>query len=115
MVSTIPLLFLLYIIDLKTVVTNDVDVALSADDVSLFCNHPCKLTAQAAMHEAVTRVSEWSRHHNITLNTEKCEVTLFTINLQPTNHLEGQPLRVTPQAKLLGVTLDHTHPFGQPS
>ncbi len=54
----IPLLFQLYITDRKTVVPNGVEVAMLADDVSLFCSHWCKLTAQTAMQEAVTRVAE---------------------------------------------------------
>ncbi len=88
-----------------------------SDDVSLFCSHPCKLTAQTAMQEAVTRVAECSRHHKMTLNIEKCEVAFFTGNLhearwQPTIHLEGQPLRFTPLPKLLGVTLDLALFFG---
>ncbi len=76
-----PLLFLLYINDLKTVVPNGVEVAMFADNVSLFCSHPCKLTAQTAMQEAVTRVADWSRQHKMTLNTEKCEVAFFTSSL----------------------------------
>ncbi len=52
-----------------------------ADDVSLFCNHPCNLIYQDAMLEAVTRTAEWSRHHKLTLNTEKCEVAFKTSNL----------------------------------
>ncbi len=88
-----------------------------ADDVSLFCSHPCTLTAQTAMQEAVTRAAEWSRQHKMTLNTEKCEVAFFTCNLhearwQPTIHLKGQPLRSTPLPKLLGVTLDRALSFG---
>ncbi len=79
-----------------------------ADGVSLFCSHPCKLTAQTAMQEAVTRGAVWSRHHKMTLNAEKCEVAFFTSNLhearwQPTIHLEGQPLRFAPLPKLPGV------------
>ncbi len=35
-----PLLFLLYINNLKTVVPNCVEVTMFADDVSLFCSHP---------------------------------------------------------------------------
>ncbi len=51
------LLFLLYINDLKAVVPNDAEVAMFANDVFLFCSHPCKLAAQAAMQETVTRVA----------------------------------------------------------
>ncbi len=70
------------------------------------------------MQEAVTRVTEWSRHHKMTLDTEKCEVAFFTSSppearWQPTIHQEGQPLRFTPLSKLLGVTLDRALSFGQ--
>ncbi len=87
-----------------------------ADDFFLFCSHPCKLTAQAAMQEAATHVAEWSRHNTMTVNTQW--VAFFTSYLhearwQPTIHLESQPLRFTPMPKLLGVTLDHTLSFGQ--
>ncbi len=70
------------------------------------------------MQETVTRVAELSRQHKVTLNTEKCEVAFSTSNLyearmQPTIHLEGQPLRFTPLPKLLGVTRDRTLSLGQ--
>ncbi len=99
---------------MKTVVPKDVEVAMFADDVSLFCSHNCKLTAQTAMQEAVTRVAEWSRHHKMTLNTQKCDLAFFTSNQhearwQPKIHLEGQPLRFTPLPEL---STAHS-PFGQ--
>ncbi len=94
-----PLLFKLYLNDLKTFATNDVEFAMLADNVLLFSSHPCKLTAHAAMLEAVTRVAKWNRHHKMTLNTEKCEVAFFTNNLhearwQPTVHLEHSRLGI---------------------
>ncbi len=109
---------LLHISDLKTVLPNDVEVAMFADDTSLFCSHPCKLTLNDAMQEAVIRIAELNRHYKMTLNTEKCEVVFITSNLhdarwQPTIHLEGQPLHFTPLPKFLGVTLDHALSFGQ--
>ncbi len=69
------------------------------------------------MQEAVARVAEWRRHHKMTFNTEKCEVAFFTSNLhearwQQTIYLEGQPIRLIPLPKLLGVTLDHAISFG---
>ncbi len=87
---------------MKTVAPNGVEFAMFADDVSVFSSHPFKLTAQAAMLEAVIRVAEWSWHHKMTLNTEKCEVASFTSNLhearwQPTVHLEHSRLGITLQ------------------
>ncbi len=54
----------------------------------------------------------------MTLNTDKCEVAIFTSNLhdarwKSTIHQEGQPLRFTPLPKHLGVTLDRALSFGQ--
>ncbi len=91
----LPLLFQLYINDLKTVVPNGVEVVMFADDVSLFCNYLCKLTTRSAMQKAShTRrgVEQASQ-----VNAEQCEVACFTTNLhaarwQPKVHLEGQPL-----------------------
>ncbi len=52
--------------------SNGVEVAIPlADDVSLVCSHPCKLTAQAALQEAVISVAKWNRHHKMTLNTDR--------------------------------------------
>ncbi len=79
-----PLLFKLYLNYLKTFATNGVEVAMLADNVFLFSSHPCKVTAQAAMREAVIRVAEWNRQHKMTLNTEKCEVEFFTSSRQST-------------------------------
>ncbi len=54
----------------------------------------------------------------MTLNAEKREVAFFARHLhevrwQPTIHLEGQSLSLTPLSKLLGVTLDRTLFLGQ--
>ncbi len=61
-----PLLYLLSSNELKPV--------LFADVVSLLCSHHCKLIAQVAMQEAVTRVAEQSRNHTMMVNAEMCEV-----------------------------------------
>ncbi len=75
-----PLLFLLYIDDHRRVLPENVEVALFADDVSLFSSHINEEIAEASMQEAITNVAEWSRCHKHTLNTRKCEVAFFTNN-----------------------------------
>ncbi len=52
-----PLLFKLYLNDLKTSAANVVECAMFADDVFQFSSHPCKLITQAAMQEAVTHIA----------------------------------------------------------
>ncbi len=53
-----PLLFLLYIDELQLVIPENVEVAMFADDVSLFSSHPNKEVAEAAIQEAITNVAE---------------------------------------------------------
>ncbi len=54
-----PLLFLLYIDDLRSVVPEMVKVALFADDISLISSHHNKLVAEKELQRAVTAVAEW--------------------------------------------------------
>ncbi len=53
-----PLFFLLYVDDLRRVIPENVEVAMFADDVSLFSSHPNKEVAEAAVQEAITNVAE---------------------------------------------------------
>ncbi len=105
-----PLLFLLYIDDLRRVIPVNVEVAMFADDVLLFSSHPNKEVAEAAIQEAITNVAEWSRFRKLTLNTSKCEVTFFTNNSkearwQPSVQLDGTRQNIygspTPPLKVL--------------
>ncbi len=89
-----------------------------ADDVSLFSSYPNKEVAEAAIHEAITNVAEWSRCRKLTLNASKCEVAFFTNNLkearwQPSLQVDGTTLSTTSLPKLLGVTIDRALSFVQ--
>ncbi len=77
---------MLYIDDLRRVIPENVEVAMFADDVSLFSSHLNKEVAEAAIQEAITNVAEWSRCRKLTLNTSKCEVVFLHLQL------EGGPL-----------------------
>ncbi len=112
-----PLLFLLYNDDLRRVIPENVDVAMFADDVSLFSSHPNKEVPEAAIQEAITIMAEWSRCHKLTLNTSKCDVAFFINNSkearwQPSVQLDGTTLNATSLTKFLGVTIDRAHSFG---
>ncbi len=84
-----PLFFLLYIGDLRRVIPENVEVAMFADDVSLFSIHPYKEVAEAAIQEAITNVAEWSRRRKLTISASKCAVAIFNIN---SKEARGQPL-----------------------
>ncbi len=70
----------MFIYALRRVIPENVGVAMLADDVSLFSNHPNKEVTEVTAQEAITNVTEWGRCRNLTLNTKKCEVTFFTNN-----------------------------------
>ncbi len=55
-----PLQFLLYIVDLRSVVPETVKVALIAGDVSLISSHHNKQVAEKELQRAVTAVAEWN-------------------------------------------------------
>ncbi len=112
-----PLLFLLYIDDLRSVVAETVKAALVAEDVSLISSHHYKLVAEKELQRAVTAVAEWSTSKKMVLNANKCEVTLFSTNShkanwQPTLIGNNTRLHNNPQPKFLGVTLDSLLTFG---
>ncbi len=94
-----------------------VEVAMFADDVSLFSSHPNKEVAEASIQEAIMNVAEWSRDRKLTLNTIKCEVAFYTNNSkearwQPSVQLDVTTLNTTPLPKFLGVTTDRALSFG---
>ncbi len=113
----LPVLFLLYIENLRRVLPESVEVAMFADDDSLFSSHPNKEVAEAAIQEAITNVAEWSRRRLLTFNASKCEVDFFTNNSkearwQPSVQLDGVLLTTTSLPKFLGVTIDRALSFG---
>ncbi len=112
-----PLLFLLYIDDLRRVTPEHVEVVMFADDVSLFSSHPNQEVTEAAIQEAITNVAEWSRCRKLTLNSSKCEVGFFINNSkearwQPSLQLDGALLNTTSLPKFVGVTIDRALSFG---
>ncbi len=66
-----PLLFLLYIDDLRFIVPETVKVALFADAVSLISSHHNKLVAEKELQLAVTTIAEWSTSKKMVLNADK--------------------------------------------
>ncbi len=107
------LLFLLYIDDLRRVIPENVEVAMFADDISLFSSHPNKEIAEAAMQEAIKNMAEWSRCHILNLNASKCEVAFFTNNSKEARwQLDETTLNTTSLPKFLEVTIDRALSFG---
>ncbi len=92
-----PLLFLLYIDDLRSVVRETVKVALFADDVSLISIHHNKLVAEKELECGVTAVAEWSTSKKMVLNADKCEVTFFFTNSHECRPFPHRAARALPK------------------
>ncbi len=98
-------------------IPENVEVAMFADDVSLFNSHPNKEVAEAAIQEAITNVAEWSRRRKLTITASKCEVAYFInsskeARWQPSLQLDETLLNITYLPKFLGVTIDRALSFG---
>ncbi len=78
------------------------------DDVSPFSRHPNKEVAEAAIQEAITNVTEWSRCRKLTLNASKCEVAFFTNN---SKEARWQPSLKLDEDLLNTTSLPSTGPF----
>jgi hypothetical protein len=73
-----PLLFLIYIDSVSKVIPAGVNLAMYADDVSLWSAERSKEAATEKVQEAVLAVARWSREKKMLINTEKSEIAFFT-------------------------------------
>ncbi len=73
-----PVLFLLYIDDLRSVVFETVEVALFADDVFFISSHHNKLVTEKELQRAVTAVTKCSLSKKMVLNADEYEVAFFS-------------------------------------
>ncbi len=80
-----PLLFLLYIDQLRFVRPGAVKVALFADAVSVINSHNTKAAAEKEPQRVITAVAEWRISKKMVLNADKGEVTLFSTNSHEVN------------------------------
>ncbi len=102
---------------LRSVVSETVKMALTADNVSLTSSQHNRLVAEKELQCAVTAVTKWSSSKQMLLNADKCEVTFLSTNshetnCQPTIIARNTRLLHNPQAKFLGVTQDRLLTFG---
>ena len=110
-----PLLFLFYINDLATTLTDDAVIALFTDDVSILTTARKRKDAEATV-QSVSPVVTWSQEWKLNLNTEKCEVCPFSAwsnnsSWNPTIFIGNQKIRVNTNPRILGVILDRSLTF----
>ena len=105
-------LFNVYINDLPdTIEKSNMKTALYADDLVMWTSTNKKNSSklQYIGNEALTKLKHWSTANLMTVNTDKTNYQIFTLNHKEPAinlHYNGVPLCKTYETKYLGVTLD---------
>lgn len=105
-----PTLFLIYINDLVTELPHGTKVAMYADDLVIWCTEEYATVASKILQRAIDALSSWANKWCISINTDKCSTTLFTLSPKQkanTININGTPLKEDKQPTYLGVTFDN--------
>ena len=112
-----PLLFLIYINDFPSAVTQST-VFLYADDANCFVNSKNILEAITKINLQISKIESWTHANKLTINTEKTHVVIFSTKrlnpqLLPPVKMNNQVLELKSDTKFLGVILDKKLTFKQ--
>lgn len=102
-----PLLFSLYINDIKNMATNN-EINLFADDTCIFCTADNNNELQENANETLANCHQWLVNNRLTLNTEKTHYLNFSKDRSSTNislHLENTQISQQRETKYLGIIL----------
>ena len=111
-----PLIFLLFMDELQATIPEDVECALFADDVSVWCSDTDLQRASTKVQTALDQIAAWSKAKKMELNVTKSEATIFTpapneAKWRPRLYVDGEELPFNDSPKFLGVHLDRTLSF----
>ena len=86
-------------------------VSAYADDLAIACSGRSKIDMTKKLQKEVDKVVEWSDDARLTLNTNKCEVSFFSLctaeaSWQPHLTIRGLPLSFNAAPTFLGVQYD---------
>ena len=106
-----PLLFLMYLNDLPNPHHRQNSKSLFADDTSLWAASKNVQFAAKLLRKDLRKLAKWCDKWRIKLNPEKTKVIIFSRSplarkSEPVLKLYGERLRIYPQVKFLGITLD---------
>ena len=110
-----PLLFLVYIDDIRQCIKHDSKVAIFADDSKLFKIIE-KPSDKFSFQQDLTQLSIWSDTWEVCLSIPKCKALNISRKKTPTKreyHLNGSPLATVSEIKGLGITVTNTHLWSQ--
>ena len=73
-------LFLVYINDLIAEMPHGAKVAMYADDMVIWCTDELASVATKVLQRAVDALTAWANRWCVSINTDKCSTTLFTLS-----------------------------------
>jgi hypothetical protein len=105
-----PLLFLLYINDMKNT-TSDLDIYLFGDDSNLFCSDKSLSRLETRVNAQLSEVYRWLCANRLSLNIEKSNYIIFhsvqrKLNYEIKVFLNNQILKREFSTTYLGVAID---------
>jgi hypothetical protein len=105
-----PLLFLLYINDLGTILTN-LNPIYFADDSNLITSGNSLAKIQQSINSEIPTLTEWLHTNRLSLNIKKTHLMIFGPNSRKEDHsiqikIEGQQIEILKENKFLGIILD---------
>ena len=103
-----PLLFLFFIDDLHKLTPEGVEIAMFADDASVWSEDPDLNKATARIQEVADKIEEWSLKKKMTINVSKSEVAVFTnctneARWRPNIKMLGNEVTFNPSRKFLSA------------
>ena len=104
-----PTLFLIFIRDILHRMTKNIQTAIYADDLALWCSEEYITTANYRLQQALQVIESWARSWLIKVNEKKTTFTIFSLsNQKHSAHLKlnGQTLHQEDAPTYFGVTLD---------
>lgn len=104
-----PTLFLIFINDLVAELPHGIKVAMYADDLVLWSTNEHASVATRSLQRAVDALAAWANRWCVSINTDKCSTTLFTLSPKQKAgviQINGIPIREDKEPTYLGVTFD---------
>jgi hypothetical protein len=104
-----PTLFLVFINDQAAELQHGIKVAMCADDLVMWCIEKNAIVNTKIMQRAIDALTSWTNQWCVSINTDKCSTTLFTLStVQKAGiiKINGKSMRKDKQPTYLGVTFD---------
>ena len=104
-----PTLFLIFIRDILHRMPKNIQGAIYADDLALWCSEEYITTANYRLQQALQVIESWAQSWLVKVNEKKTTFTIFSLSNQKHSvhlKLNGQTLHQEDTPTYLGVTLD---------